>query len=75
MIKNTLPDKSGNLESLKKKKKSQQFESFSANVSMVGKDFLRAFTGCFVYNFVIQMISEKTLSRTGFTSNLRDIFT
>ena len=32
-------------------------------------------TGCFIYSFVIQEISEKTLSCKGFTSNLRDIFT
>ena len=36
MIKNTLSDKSGNPESLKKQ--SQQFESFSTNVSVVGED-------------------------------------
>ena len=41
MIKNTFPDKSGNPESLEKL--SQQFESFSANVSIVGEDLLRAF--------------------------------
>ena len=43
MIKNTLPDKSGNRESLKQK--SQQFESFSPNVSMAGE--------CFIYSFGI----------------------
>ena len=31
-------------------------------------------TGYFIYNFVIQVISEKTLCRKDFTSNLRDIF-
>ena len=41
MIKNTLPDKSGNPESLKKY--SQQFESFSTNALKVDKDLLRAF--------------------------------
>ena len=41
MTKYTLPDKSGKPESLKKQ--SQQFESFSANVPIVGKDYLRAF--------------------------------
>ena len=40
MIKNTLPDKSGNPESLRK---SQQFESFSTNVPIVGEDLLRVF--------------------------------
>ena len=29
---------------------------------------------CFIYNFGIQEISEKTLCRKGFTTNLRDIF-
>ena len=29
-------------------------------------------TCCFVYSFLIQLISEKTLSSKGFTSNLRD---
>ena len=49
MIKNTLPDKSGNSESLKKW--SQQFESFSTNVPIVGKDFLRAFYRLFYLQF------------------------
>ena len=70
MMKNTFPDKPWNPES-----QLQQFESFSTNVSIVGKDLLRAFTGCFIYNFVIQVISEKTLCSKGFTSNLRDIST
>ena len=30
-------------------------------------------TSCFIYNFVIQVISEKKLCSEGFTSNLRDI--
>ena len=34
-----------------------------------------AFYSCFIYNFVIQVISEKTLCSKGFTSNLREIFT
>ena len=70
MIRNTLPDKSGNPESFKKE--SQQFESFSTNLPIVGEDFLREFLS---YNFVIQVISEKTLSSKGFTSDLKDIFT
>ena len=28
--------------------------------------------GCFIYSFVIQVISEKILYNTGFTSSLRD---
>ena len=31
-------------------------------------------TSCFIYSFVIQVISEKTLCSKGSTSNLRDIF-
>ena len=73
MIKNILPDKLGNLKSLEKK--SQQFESFSTNMSIVGEDFLKAFYGCFIYNFVIQVISEKAVCSKGFNSNLKDIFT
>ena len=41
MIKNTLPDKLGNPESLENQ--SQQFESFSTNVSIVGEDLLGEF--------------------------------
>ena len=41
MIKNTLPNKSGNPESLKKY--SEQFESSSTNVRIIGEDLLRAF--------------------------------
>ena len=41
MIKNTLSDKSGNPESLNKS--SQQFESFSTNVPVVGEELLRPF--------------------------------
>ena len=49
MIKNTSPDKSGNVESLKKE--SQQFQSFETNVPMVGKDLLRAFYRLFCLQF------------------------
>ena len=41
MINSTLPYKSGNPKSLEKE--SQNFESFSTNVSIVGEDLLRAF--------------------------------
>ena len=51
MIKNTLPDKSGNSESLEKQSQSQQFESFSTNVSMVGEDLLRSFYRWFYLQF------------------------
>ena len=66
MIKNALPDKSGNPEILKKR-----FETFSPNVPIVGEDLLRV---CF-YSLVIQVISDKTLCNKGLTSNLKDIFT
>ena len=52
-------------------------ESFSTYVPIIGEDLLKAFysTGCFIFNFVIQVISEKTLHSKGFTSNWRDTFT
>ena len=49
MIKNTLSDKSGNPETLEKE--SQQFESFSTNVPIVGEDLLRAFYMLFYFQF------------------------
>ena len=49
MIKNSLPDKLGNPESLKKL--SQQFKSFSTNVPIVGEDLLRAFYKLFYLRF------------------------
>ena len=49
MIKNTLSDKSGNPETLEKE--SQQFESFSTNVPIVGEDLLRAFYRLFYLQF------------------------
>ena len=49
MIKNALPDKSGNPGSLKNLM--QQFESFSTNVPIVGKDFLRVFYRPFYIQF------------------------
>ena len=48
-IKNTLPDELGNPESLKKQ--SQQFQSFSTNVSIAGEDLLRAFYRFFFLRF------------------------
>ena len=60
MIINTLPDKSGNPDSLKKYL--PQFESFSTNVAIADEDWLRAFnTRCFIYSFAIKVISEKTV--------------
>ena len=49
MIKNTLPGKSGNSESLKKK--SQQFEIFATNAPIVSEDLLRAFYLLFYLQF------------------------
>ena len=67
MIKNTLPDKSGNPESLKKiiptVRKLLRFADGVLHVVLFS-------------NFVIQVISKKKkTSSKGFTSNLRDIFT
>ena len=66
VIKKTFLDKSGNPESLKKQ--SQQFESFSTKVSIVGEDLLRTFYRLFFFfcSFVIQVISEKTVYSKGF---------
>ena len=52
----------------------QQFESFSTIVSIVGEDLLKGFTRCFICNFLIKVISEKTMCSKGFISNLRDNF-
>ena len=49
MINSTLPDKSGNPKNLEKE--SQNFESFSTNVSIVGEDLLRAFYRLFYLQF------------------------
>ena len=65
MIKNTLPDKSGNLES----PKIATVRKLSTNVSIVGEELLRAFYRL----FYLQVVSEKTLGSQGFTSNLRHI--
>ena len=51
MIKNTLPDKSRNPESLKKF--SQQFENSSTNVQIVGENLLRAFYKLFYLRFCV----------------------
>ena len=37
--------------------------------------YWRRSTGCFIYSFVIQVISEKTLCSKDFTSTFTDIFT
>ena len=74
MIKNTFQYKLGNPEGLKRL--SQQFESSSTNVYIFGDDMLRMFySTSFIYGFVIQVISVKTLCTKGFASNLTDIFT
>ena len=48
MIKNALPDKLGSPESLQK---SQQFESFSTNVAIIGNDLLKVFYRLFYLRF------------------------
>ena len=73
MIKNTLSDKLENPERLKKQL--QQFESFSNNVPIVGKDFLlKGFYRLFYLQFCGSSDQWKTLYSKGFTSNLKDIF-
>ena len=52
MIGNTLPDKSGNPEVIKKK--SQKCESFLTNASIVGEDLLRVFYSLFYGATVFQ---------------------
>ena len=49
MIKNTLPDKSRNSETLKMW--SQQFDGLSTNVPIAGEDLLRAFYRMFYLQF------------------------
>ena len=49
MIKNTLPDKSGNPESLEKE--SKKFKNFSTNVSIVVENLLRAFYRLFYLQY------------------------
>ena len=51
MIKNVLPNKSGNAESLEKQ--SQQLESSSTNVHMVGEDLLRTVYKLFYLRFCV----------------------
>ena len=64
MIKNTLPDKSGNPESLKKQ--SQQFKTFSTNnVPIVGQYLLKAFYKLFYLRFCdLSDQSKSTVSVT-----------
>ena len=73
MIKNTLPDKSGNPKSVKKS--SKQFKSFSTDVPIVGEDLLRAFCWLFYLQFCDSNDQWKNTVQEGFTSNLRYIFT
>ena len=73
MIKETLPDKSGNPENLKKQL--HQFKWFSTNVHIVTKDLLRASYRLFHLQFCDSSYQRKTLCSKGFNSNLRDAFT
>ena len=70
MIKNTLPDKSGNLESLKIL--SKQLETSSNNVHIVGKNMLRAFYKLFCLCFVYRQICERKMCSKEVTCNLRE---
>ena len=56
-MKITLSDKAGHAESLKKQ--SQQFESFSSNVPIIGKDLLRTFYNFFYFLFYITCLVKK----------------
>ena len=49
-------------------------KAFQLMCPYLARNCWRISTGCFIYNFVIQVISEKTLCSKGFASNLRDIF-
>ena len=51
----------------------QQFESFSNNVYIVGKDLLNAFYRLFYSQFCDSSDNVKTLCSKGFTSNLTEI--
>ena len=72
MIQDTLRNKSGNPERLNKW--SQQLESSSANVHVVGEDLLRVFTSCFVNDFVFIVITETTLCSKDFTRSFTEFF-
>ena len=73
LIKNSLPNKSRIPESLKNNRSSSK--AFQLMYPYLTRICWGRSTGCFIYNFVIQVISEKTLCSKGFTSNLWDIFT
>ena len=62
VIKNTLPDKSGNPESLKKS--SQQLESSLTNVQIAGEDSTEAATGGVLYEKVFLEISQNSQEYT-----------
>ena len=50
------------------------YKSSPTNVLTGREDLLRAFSIFFIYNFVFQLTSEKTLFSKDFTIYLRDIF-
>ena len=47
-------------------------KAFQLVCSQLARIRRRFSTGCFIYNFVIQVISEKSLCSKDFSSNLRD---
>ena len=49
-------------------------ESSSANVHIASEGLRGRSTSCFVYGFVFQVISKKTLCSKYFTRNLRDFY-
>ena len=58
MIKNTLPDKSENPESLRKDDRYSS-KAFQLMWPWLARIYWGRSTGCFIYSFVIQVISEK----------------
>ena len=72
-IKNTLPNKSGNPENLKKKMV-MTFGKLSTNVHIVVEDLMRAFYKLFCLLFWVSSDQWKTVCSKDFKRNLREIF-
>ena len=64
-----------NPEILKAPENDHKSKSSLTNVITVGEDLMRAFYKLFIYDFVFQVISGRTLRSKDFTNYLRDIFT
>ena len=72
MIKNVLPNKSGNAESLEKQ--SQQLESSSTNVHMVGEDWLRTFYKLFYLRCCVSSDQWKNIVQQRFYKQFERYF-